>query len=104
MEIPLSGSGIPNDVNDKNNIISLNIAPNPVSETATLKYNLVENSNIKISIVDINGNVIEEVLNTTKTIGNYSTAINTSNYASGYYIINVNINGKNHSLSMNVVK
>lgn len=104
-EIPLSGSGIPNDVNDEVTFaVSLNITPNPVTENATLKYTLTDVSNVKISIMDINGRIINNLLNSPKAGGQYSLNINTNNLASGYYLIYAEINGKVYSLPMNVVK
>jgi len=74
--------------NDKN--LKITIAPNPVSTIAHLSYTLVENSVIKIQLLDVNGKVIRSLLqNIQQTKGRHSLEIDLSNLQQGLYFISV---------------
>ena len=75
----------------------LSIAPNPSSDEIDISFRLAKSSNVKISIVDFSGKEIlsqpEEKLST----GNYSRNLKISQFQSGTYIVNLNVDGQNES-------
>ncbi len=75
----------------------LMIAPNPSSEEIDVSFRLTKSSTVKISIVDFSGREIlfqpEEKL----LMGNYSRNLRISQFQSGTYILNLNVDGQNES-------
>lgn len=60
--------------------------PNPLTDVATIKYGVIESTNVNISIYDILGNKVLEILNKYHTPGEYSIKINPQSLASGNYL------------------
>jgi hypothetical protein len=97
---------IPSSVErDETLVENFNIYPNPATSEAIVTYNLVENSNVRISITDYLGN---EVI--TKSIDNQNSglnyfAANMNTLANGAYFVSVYANGKLvDTKSLNVIK
>ena len=66
----------------------INIYPNPFNPITTITYNVTNLSNIKINIYNINGQLIEKILdNKLHKPGNYNINWNAENYTSGIYFI-----------------
>jgi hypothetical protein len=65
-----------------------NINPNPASDVATLTYNVTDNTNVSISIYDVRGNkVLDIVAGEYTTAGIHSLNFNVTNLSSGVYVI-----------------
>ncbi len=69
------------------------IYPNPTQGNATLEITLVKDSKINISIFDISGKEITNVLNGNLSAGENQLEINTSNFSNGIYY--TKISGEN---------
>ena len=69
------------------------IYPNPTQENATLEITLVKDSKINVSIFDISGKEIANVLNGNLNAGENQLEINTSNFSNGIYY--TKISGEN---------
>jgi aminopeptidase N len=82
----------------------LNIAPNPSSEDIEVSFRLVKNSTVKISIVDFSGKEILTNPEEKLAIGNYSRNLKISQFSSGTYILNLNVDGVNESRKLVTVK
>ncbi|WP_445587541.1 CotH kinase family protein [Sunxiuqinia sp. A32] len=65
----------------------MNCYPNPFSETLFIPVNSAGHENIKIDILNLNGQVIQELYNDLMPFGNQTIEWNFSNYQSGFYII-----------------
>ncbi|NOZ47315.1 MAG: T9SS type A sorting domain-containing protein [Chlorobi bacterium] len=81
------------NVNKSNFIQSLNIYPNPSKNLINIKYTLINNAEVKISINDILGNNISEVLSEYQDAGLHTLNYPTSNLSSGSYFLNLEVNG-----------
>jgi len=71
----------------------LNIYPNPSKNLINIKYTLINNAEMKISISDILGNKISEVLSEYQDAGLHTLNYPTSNLSSGSYFLNLEVNG-----------
>lgn len=72
--------------------------PSPVLNTAIIKYGVIETTNVIISLYDINGIKIEELVNEFHKPGEYELEINPQNLTSGNYLY------KLETSSMEIIK
>lgn len=68
--------------------------PNPADQSSYLKYNVNKYSNVRITINNLQGVEIREIVNSTMNAGEYNIKINTDDLQSGTYIIVARINQK----------
>ena len=66
------------------------IFPNPFNPVTTISYNITSIANVNISIHDINGRFVQNLINETKIPGNFSITWYAKNLPSGIYFINMN--------------
>ena len=64
--------------------------PNPFNPTVSFTYSVNEISNVNISIYDINGNIVEKIIDYNHKKGFYNFSWNASNYSSGLYFVKMN--------------
>lgn len=60
--------------------------PNPFNPTTTINYSLAKDGEVKLSVYDVLGSKVEEIVNEYKHAGNYSVRFNGSKLASGVYL------------------
>ncbi|MDC1068264.1 VWA domain-containing protein [Candidatus Kapabacteria bacterium] len=65
----------------------LTIEGNPATTTSLIKLNLVEDGYHKLSLVDLNGNILKNILNSELSHGKYEYNLNTNNLHNGVYLI-----------------
>lgn len=93
----------PLNVNDisKTNLIS--IFPNPTNGNSNLELNLVENSNVKVDVLNTLGQVVF-----TKTLtnvsGNQTINIDSQNFESGLYLVNIKVGDLTTTKKLTVTK
>ena len=79
------------DVTGEISINEINISaahPNPFNPTTKINYEVNQSTNIKITIFDVAGRVVDVIEDGYKIEGNYSLSWNAINKSSGiYYII-----------------
>ena len=63
--------------------------PNPFNPTTNLKISLQETADVKLSIYDINGRLVETLQEGSLSPGDYSFTFNGSNLASGTYFVHL---------------
>ena len=85
-------------VNADANDLELFIAPNPVNVSTTIAYNLPASGNVSISVVDMNGRKMATLYNGFKTKGKQtvllnSNGFNSSQFAGGVYLLQLQMNG-----------
>lgn len=61
--------------------------PNPFNPTTKFKFGLPKASDVKLTIYDISGRTIAELINSRLEPGEFETEWNASNYASGIYFV-----------------
>lgn len=60
--------------------------PNPFNPVTTISFELAKASNVKLSIYDINGRLIEELINSNMNAGAYDLRWNATHLSSGMYL------------------
>ena len=75
-------------IQENTNTIQLDVYPNPTSNDITLEFNLVKQSNVKINLMNIEGQIIyaQEL---SEFIGEYKKPINMHENANGIYYLQV---------------
>ncbi len=63
--------------------------PNPFNPTTTFKYELPKESKVVLSIFDMNGRLVETIVNQTQSAGYYSVQWDASQFSSGVYIYRI---------------
>ena len=61
--------------------------PNPFNPTTTIQYSISQESNVLIEVYDINGRMINQLVNSYKQPGYYETSFNAKDEPSGLYFI-----------------
>ena len=75
--------------------VLMEIYPNPASQAATINYYLTSSSNVKISIYNSFGQMIDQVVEISNQLpGNYSIAYQVSDLSQGLYYCKIETNGK----------
>jgi hypothetical protein len=59
--------------------------PNPFNPSTAIKYDLPHNTFVKLSVYDVLGKLVTELVNQNMTAGRYEANWNASNYSSGAY-------------------
>lgn len=74
---------------------NLSIQPNPMDETTTLNFLLLRNSQVQVSVLDITGRKVLDLLDAGMDQGNHSIAVSRSSFdAAGMYFVALTINGQ----------
>lgn len=76
--------------------------PNPTNGDLTVKYELIENSLVKLSVVDIAGALVKSLDVDNKSIGQKTTNVNISDLSNGFYFLKAS--SKNGEKTIKIVK
>lgn len=92
-----------------NSFILLQNYPNPFNPATTIEFNIPYSSKVEVNIYDINGQLINRLMNEVLTEGNHKTIWNSKNgqgqtVASGAYIYQVKFDTKIISKKMLFIK
>jgi hypothetical protein len=82
----------------------IELAPNPSNGMANLSYSISKAGIVKISIYDISGRLIRNLIDETRVAGNYTLDINSRNLSSGIYFLHIITPDGKFTKSMTVVK
>lgn len=63
--------------------------PNPFNPSTTIKYDIVKEGNVKISVFDLSGKEVETLVDGVQNAGSYSASFNASKLASGVYFYKI---------------
>lgn len=69
---------------------SLEVYPNPTSNSVNIKLTLIEKNAVQINVTNIAGQVITQLVSEQANAGTHSWQFDTGNLANGVYVINVN--------------
>ena len=73
--------------------VFITAAPNPVNNTANLRYRVAADANVTIQVTDGHGNIIKSLQNGRQPAGTYNITWNTANIPAGIYYVNTTENG-----------
>jgi len=78
-----------------NSLLNGNITffPNPASNAVTILYSVGQSSNVNISIYDMLGDKIKDLVSDTRAAGTYNVQWTTNGVAQGIYLLKYEING-----------
>ena len=78
--------------------LKLSIFPNPMNDQAQISFNLIENSDVSIKIIDVLGQEVIELANEEMSSGKHDISITKNDVKSaGIYFAKISINGYNFS-------
>ncbi len=70
----------------------ISIFPNPVKDRLFVSYNVAETENVTIDLYNLNGQLVQNLLNEKNSAGNYNETFNLNNNINkGLYIVRVNM-------------
>ncbi|MCC6864784.1 MAG: T9SS type A sorting domain-containing protein [Ignavibacteria bacterium] len=78
--------------------------PNPFNPVTSIRFDIPKSSFVKISVYDILGREIENLVNGTLTAGEYKVNWNASGFASGIYFYSISANGYSKTMKMILTK
>lgn len=77
--------------------------PNPAKEYITAEFKAVSNEELQITVIDINGRVVQHIYDQNMGAENYVVAINTMPMRSGKYFLNIASNSGRSSFAFEVM-
>ncbi|NNF01775.1 MAG: T9SS type A sorting domain-containing protein [Bacteroidia bacterium] len=69
--------------------------PNPVSDLLNIAFDIKENSVVQFELIDVSGKLIRSEASHFYNAGQHTMNISTSDIASGFYFLNILVDGKN---------
>ena len=74
--------------------IGFTVFPNPTSSDARVSYNLLQNGNVRLSIVDAVGQLSQVLFEGNVAAGEHNVDIDSSKFAAGIYFVSLELNGR----------
>jgi len=68
---------------------NIRIYPNPINSLLVVNYLLTKNSQVNISLSDITGRQIEDIINENQVVGEHIIKLNTKRLEDGIYLLNL---------------
>ena len=68
--------------------------PNPFNSNTTIRFAVPEKMDVNVSVYNIQGRLVEELINKQFTLGNYSIQWDAKDFSSGMYFVLIKGNGK----------
>ena len=91
-------SGIPVDFGLSQNY------PNPFNPTTTIQYSLPKTGNVKLTVYNVLGEKVADLVNETKEAGIHTVNFDASNFNSGLYFYKIETNGFTQTRKMMLIK
>lgn len=79
-------------------------SPNPFNPSTKIALYLLNTSNVMLNVYDMSGRLVEQLVNTVLTPGDYIFNWNAGNFASGTYFYRLNVNGNEQTMKMQLIK
>jgi len=83
-------------------IEGLTVYPNPASNDVSVSFTLKQNSDVKVSVYDLNGRLVKSI-ETVQVNGTYKKTISLSDISSGTYLFKVSTNNQAFSQKITIV-
>ena len=64
--------------------------PNPFNPSTNIRYSIVKTSKVSLKIYDILGRLVQTLVNTVQSPGQYTVTFNAKDFASGVYFYQIN--------------
>ncbi len=87
-------------VNEISNLNNIKVYPNPFTNKFVVNVNATETTNLNISLVDISGRIIKQIMNDAVSAGLNTYSINTENLQGGIYFVKIQSNNEATTLKM----
>ena len=105
----LDSTGAVVGVDKRDNLIPITYSlsqnyPNPFNPLTTIDYSIAQTSDVRLTVYDISGKVMENMVNENQTVGNYSVTIDASRFASGVYFYRIETANFNATRKMILLK
>mgnify|MGYP001493107192 CR=1 FL=1 len=81
-----------------------NVYPNPFNPSTTINYSTSNQGFVNITIYDLAGRVVKELVSENKTAGTYDVVWNADNHPSGMYFVRLDVNGFSQTEKIMLVK
>jgi uncharacterized GH25 family protein len=78
--------------------------PNPFNPTTTIQYSIPKDEFVKLTVYDVTGKVVKELVNGHKVAGKYTVEFNANNYSSGTYYYKIEAGEYKNIQKMMLVK
>jgi len=88
----------------ESNIILSQNYPNPYRNTTTIKYEVVNGSNVNLSVYNMLGKLIKTIVNDYKVPGSYSVSLNASDFSDGIYYYKISSEGYSQTKRMIIMQ
>ncbi len=98
--IPTGNGPFQVGINEKNNLASVAIYPNPVQDVAKVSVNLNQSSSVTVTVSNLVGQQVMSMNKGTMTAGSQQFTIDASNLKSGVYFVTVLVNGEKYTQKM----
>ncbi|MBC8214262.1 MAG: T9SS type A sorting domain-containing protein [Candidatus Marinimicrobia bacterium] len=107
--IPGSFAFFENEANNNNQLSTINYQlvsayPNPFNPKTVISYQLMVNSDIALDIYNVNGQLVETLVNSRKELGYHQVIWNASNQPSGIYFAKLIIGEKSQTQKLMLLK
>jgi len=81
-----------------------NSYPNPFNPSTTISFSIPSDMNVDLSVYDISGRLVGELMSGVQTQGLYEITWDANNYASGLYIVRLVAGAEMHTQKIMLVK
>jgi hypothetical protein len=78
--------------------------PNPFNPTTNINFSVPKSEFVKISVYDITGRLVQELVNSNLTAGKYNATWDASNYSSGVYFYKIQAGDFTEMKKMSLIK
>ena len=85
-------------------VANSSLFPNPADAATTATFNLMESSNVKVTLSDLSGQVMQVISNGNMTAGSQQLDFNVTGLAKGMYCVNYYVNGAAAGIQKLIVK
>src|SRR5690606_18827921 len=99
----ISGNGFANSSLDETSISELNVYPNPSNLSALISIGLLQDSDIKIRVLNIQGQDVAAPVQVQLSAGTQTYELNTAVLNNGVYLVELNVNGKVSRVRISVI-
>ena len=91
-------------INENDESLALSVFPNPISDKATIQFNLTDNQNISVKLFNTVGQIVAIATPGNLSAGPQNITINTSDLPTGIYVMELTIGNSSVSKKLSIVK